>query len=127
ETLEVVDRLDLLAEPAAHLATGVAGRDVDHVEVLVELPGQLEAAAVDHPGVLLARVHAERNGAGEGEGRILAEVVVGRGVAALHGAVLHGVEHLQPADDLAGREYLDGELASCSGRDSPADELRASV
>ena len=48
-----------------------------------------------HPGVLLARVQAEGNGAAEGEGRVLAEEVVRRGVAALDGAVLHGVDDLK--------------------------------
>ena len=43
----------------------------------------------------MRRVHAERQRRAEHERVVLAEVVVERRVAALDGAVLHGVEHLQ--------------------------------
>ena len=49
EALDVGDRLDLLAVPAAHLRAGVAGREVDDVVGLVELAHQLHAVAVVHP------------------------------------------------------------------------------
>ena len=50
---------------------------------------------------MLAAVEAERHGGVEGEGDVLADIVVRRGVAHLDRAVLHGVEHLQARHDLA--------------------------
>ena len=66
---------------------------------------------------------AERHGRAEGEGRVLAEVVVGRGVAHLDGAVLHGVEHLQARHDLAGGEDADLELVVGQLADVLGEEL----
>ena len=60
---------------------------------------QLLAAALVHPGVGLTGVHAERNGGAEGKGTVLADVIVGSGMAALDGALLHGVQRLQAAHD----------------------------
>ncbi len=60
-----------------------------------------------HPGDLLAGVEAEGQAGIEGEGRVLADVEIGQGVAALDRAALDRVEHLGPADDLASREDLD--------------------
>ena len=80
-----------------------------------------------HPRVLLARVQAERNGGSEGERRILAEIIIIRGVSALHGAVLHGIEDLQAADDLAGREQLDVELAAGGLRYALGEEFHSAV
>ena len=93
--LQVGDGLDLLAEPAAHLRAGVAGRDIVDVVVLEEVAQQLQPAAMGHPGVHLPRVHAERDRAVEGEGRVLADEVIAGGVAHLDGVVLHRVEHLK--------------------------------
>ena len=86
QALDVGDRLDLLAEPAAHLRAGVAAGEVDDVVLGVELAHQLEAVAFVHPRRHLARVQAERDRAAEREGRILAEEVVRRGVRHLDGA-----------------------------------------
>ena len=44
-----------------------------------------------HPGILHAGIEAERHRRAEREGRILAEIVVGRGVAHFDSAVLHRV------------------------------------
>ena len=62
------------------------------------------------PGFLLTGVEAERERSSEREGRILAEVVVARGVAHLDSPALYGVEHLQPGNDLACGEHLDLEF-----------------
>ena len=43
DALQVVDGVDLLAPPAAHLAAGVAGGEADHVELGVELVQQVDA------------------------------------------------------------------------------------
>src|SRR5262249_33719827 len=70
QSLEIVDRPDLLAEPAPHLCTGGAADDAVNVVALVELGEQLAPAAPVYPGILLARIGAERNGSIEGEGRV---------------------------------------------------------
>src|SRR6266404_395588 len=79
------------------------------------------------PGILLARVEAEGDRRAEGEGLVLAEVVVRGGMAALHCAGLHRIEHLQPADDFPGREQLDVELAPGRLAHPLADQLGAPV
>jgi len=43
----------------------------------------------------------------KGERRILSHVVIGRGAADFDGLVLHGVEHRQAGNDLAGSEELE--------------------
>ena len=48
-------------------------------------------------------------------------------MAGLHGAVLHGVEHLQRRHDLAGREHADLELAARDLADAVCDLLGAAV
>jgi hypothetical protein len=63
---------------------------------------QLRALAIVEPGILLAAVEAERRGAEQRPGRVLADIVIVGGMAHLDGAVLHGVEHLQCGYDLAG-------------------------
>ena len=95
EALEIVDGLDLVAEPAAHLRPRVAARQRVDVELLAELVHQLQAVAIVVPRILLPGVEAERHRAEQRPGRVLADEVVGGGVADLDGAVLHGVEHLQ--------------------------------
>src|SRR5262249_33069370 len=110
EPVEVADVLDLLAEPAAHLAAGIARDQVDQIVLLGELVHQLEAVTVEEPGVLLARIEPERHGAEQREGRILADVVIGRGVTALDRSAAHRVGRLQAGDDLAGGEDLNLEL-----------------
>jgi len=71
------------------------------VELLVEVVHQLHAAAEIHPGGLHAAVETERHGGAERESGVLAEIIVGRGVAHLDGAALHRVGRLQARHDLA--------------------------
>ncbi len=55
EALDVVGAVDLLREPATHLHTRVACRELDQPEFLgIELSHELEPAAVIKPCVLLA-------------------------------------------------------------------------
>ncbi len=68
--------------------------------MLKELAHELRATAIVDPRILLPRVHPERQRGIEGERRILADVVVARGLAALDRSVLDRVEHLQWRDDL---------------------------
>ena len=110
QSLEIVDGVDLLAEPAAHLAAGIAREEGDAVVALVEIVHQIPAAALHVPGLVEALVRAERHRGGEGKGRVLAEVVIGRGVSHLDGAVLYGVENLQTRHDFAAGKRLNLEL-----------------
>jgi hypothetical protein len=80
-----------------------------------------------HPGDLLAGVEAEGQAGIEGEGRVLADVEIGQGVGALDRAALDCVEHLGPADDLAGREDLDLPPVVRHGRDALRDVRAAAV
>src|SRR5215211_9013647 len=91
EAIEVGDLLDLLAEPAAHLGTGVAGRNGIDVVLLVEAIHQVDAAAGEHPSVDHALVEPERQRRAEREGRVLADIVVRGRVAHLDRAVGHRV------------------------------------
>ena len=77
----------------------------------VELVEQFVAAALIEPGVHLAGVEAEGQGGADGEGRVLAEIVIRAGMAHLDGAVADCVGDLRRADDFAGGERLDLELA----------------
>src|ERR1700722_17068187 len=121
QALEVGDGPDLAAEPTAHLAARIAGDEGDAVVLGGELVHQLAAVGGVEPGILLACVEAERHRAEQREGRILADVVVGRGMAGLDGAVGHRVERLQRRDDLAAGEDLDLELAVGRFRDVLGD------
>src|SRR5262249_5713847 len=56
QSFEIFDRFDLLAEPAAHLRTGGAGRDAVAVKFLQEIVEQVLPTAPDQPGNMLARV-----------------------------------------------------------------------
>jgi len=127
EAFEIVGRLDFAAEPAAHLRAGVADRQVVDVVALVELVEQVVAAGLEHPGVHLARVHAEWNRGGEGECLVLAEIVVAGGVAALDRLVLNAVHHLQRRHELAGRVRRDVELAVGGRADAVAEHFGAAV
>jgi hypothetical protein len=104
--------LDLLAEPAAHLGAGIAAQEVDDAVALEELAHQLLAAALLIPGGVLARGQAERHRAVEGEGGVLAEVIVGGGVAHFDGAGLDRIHDLQAGHDFAGGERADIEFAA---------------
>ena len=108
--LQIVDGLDLLAEPAAHLRAGVGRDDADAVVLLPAARSSARGRRRAEPGVHLPGVQAERQRRAESERRVLAPIVIERGVAHLDGAVLHGVEHLQARHDLAGGEDLDLEL-----------------
>ena len=107
KTTQVGGRLDLAAEPATHLAAGVAARQRVDVELLVERIHQLHAAALVHPGILHARIETERHSGAEGEGRILAEIVVRRSLRHLDGALLHSVGGGERRHDLVRGKDLD--------------------
>ena len=97
------------------------------IVALEEFVQQLQAAALQEPRVLHAAAHAERQRRAEHEGVVLAEVVVERGMAALDGAVLHGIDHLQAGNDLAAGKGLDLELVVGQRGNALADEVGAAV
>ena len=108
--LRSATRLDLLAVPAAHLTAGVAADQHGDVVLLVELVEHFLAAALVVPALVQALVGAEGDRGAEGEGRVLAEIIVRGGVPHLDGAVRGGVERLQAGHDFAAGEHLDLEL-----------------
>src|SRR5262245_40632375 len=63
EPFEVCGLLDLLVEPAAHLAARIAGKQALGVELGAELVDQFLAITVIEPCILLAGIKAEWNGA----------------------------------------------------------------
>ncbi len=93
----------------------------------VELVQQVVAAALVEPRVHLAGVETEGQGRADGEGRILAEIVIGAGVPHLDGAVADRIGDLGRADDLTGREGLDLELAVRRLRDEFCDHFGRAV
>jgi hypothetical protein len=71
-----------------------------------------------HPGILLARIEAERQGGIEGEGRILADIEIARPMTAFDPAILYGIEHFQAGDKLARAERINLEFAVAEGGDA---------
>jgi hypothetical protein len=98
QALQVVDGVDLLAEPAAHLGHGVAGEQPVDVVLGVEGVHQRLAAAIQPPGILHAAVEAERHGAAEGERRVRGVHVVGGRVAGFDRAARDGIGDFQGGD-----------------------------
>ena len=113
QAVEVVDRLELLGEPAAHLAAGrTRGEGDGPVLLRVELVEGLDAPALVQPGVLLALGEAEGHRGAELLDRAEAHVVVGRGVAHLSAAVAHDGKHLEAASDFARGAGVDPEASA---------------
>src|SRR5690606_27075156 len=94
-------RLDRLAEPAAGLDAGVAGRERHQVERRIHLAPELETAAAVEPAVHLVRVQAERDRREELRRFALAAPVVRGAVTELRGPARDRVEHLERRDQLA--------------------------
>src|SRR6185437_8174744 len=110
QSRKIGNRLDLLAEPAAHLGAGVAAGKSDHIVLLEELVAEFHAAALIPPGVLHTRIEPEWHRRIDGEGRILADIIIGNGMAHLDGVLGRRVERLQPRNDFASLENLDLKL-----------------
>src|SRR2546421_64945 len=62
EPLEIVNGLDLFAEPAPHLCAGVAADQAINIRLLGKFIHQNKAVAVVEPGVLQAPVETKRDG-----------------------------------------------------------------
>ena len=106
---------------------GAAEDEGAEVVLLVELVDQLVAAAEVQPGVVLPLVHGERQAGLEHEVRVLAEVVVGRGLAGLDGAVLHGVGNLQAGTISPAAKTRTWNLPSGHLADRLGEQLRAAI
>src|SRR6185369_897519 len=83
ETFKIVDRIDFLPEPSAHLATRVADKQRVHVIFLVKLVEHFFAAAERVPTLIQTLIGTKGHRGAEGECRILAEIIVRRRVADL--------------------------------------------
>jgi len=92
-------------------------RQVDDVELGVELAQQLGAVALEHPRGHGARTHAERDAAVEREGLVLAEEVVRRGMCAVDRALLDRIDDAEGGNEFATRVDRDHELAAGGVRD----------
>ena len=125
QALQVADRIELLGEPAAHLAAGAAGREGDDAMLFgVELVEHVEAAALVQPGVLLALRQPERHSGAELLHGAEPDVVVRRRVARLHADVTHGRQHLKAAHDLASGSRIDLEPAAGEPAHLLGEEVR---
>ena len=127
QALQVIDGVDLLAEPTTHLAPGAAELEALDAVGLVEILHQFLPAAELQPGAVLALVHAERQPGFVDEGGVLAEIVVGGRLPRLHRAVLHGIQHLQCRHDLAGGEGADLEAVVRHLADHLGEQLGAAI
>src|SRR5581483_6452998 len=110
QSLEVVGRFDLLAEPAAHLSAGIGRSEANAIEVLEQVVEQLLAAAMAQPGNHLTRIQSERQCRSECERRILSEIVIKRRIAHLDGAIADRIKDLQAGNNFTGGEDLDLEF-----------------
>ncbi len=109
--LEIVDGVDFLAEPAAHLHAGIAGNHAIELVLGVKLVQQRVAVALIEPGIGQARIEAEGDRGADRKGRVLADIVVGAGMAHFHRAGGDGIRRLQAGDDFAGCKHLNVEIA----------------
>ena len=112
QALQIVDRLDLVTEPARCLWADAEA--IDRIEIVlgVNLFAELVAAAIPFPGQELAEVRPERHGREEGQGWVFAGVVARRGPARFDGALGDRLETLERRDQSARLVKLDVELAA---------------
>ena len=111
KALQVIDGVDFLFEPAAHLRACITHQQALGVELGAEFIDQLLPIALIKPGVLLASVQTERRRAKQSPCRIFADVVILSAVAHLDCAILYGIKCLQRRNDLAAGKNLDLEFA----------------
>ena len=123
QAFKVVQALDFLAEPAAHLGAGVTTGHDDEVVLGVELVQQLFAIAFEHPGRQLARVHAEGDRTTDGKHLVLAKEVIGGGVAHLHRAALHAIDHVEGGHQLTGLVHRNIKLATGHALDGAGKDI----
>ena len=125
EALEVLERVDLLVEPAAPLDARVSGHQRLQVEAGAELVPELLAARMVDPGVDLGRGQPEGNRGEEVEGLGLALPVVLGGVVHVRRALRDGIEGFEGRHQLAGGEQLDRDAPFGPVGDAVGEALRA--
>ena len=111
QALQVGDRLDFLAVPAAHLHAHVATDVIDDVVLLIERAQHRHAAAVVDPGVVLAGAQPEGQAGVEGQRRVLADIGGAQHVIAFDRAIADRIHVLRRRHQLAARKGADLELA----------------
>jgi len=111
QAAQILNRIDFLAEPAAHLAGRAAKGEGPHAKRAIEIIDQLMAAAIAEPGIILPLIEAEGQARFEHEAGVLAEVIISRVLPGFHRAILHRVIHLQRGYDFASRVNTNLELA----------------
>ena len=94
DAFKIIDRRDFLAEPTAHLTAGIAGEQRDDIVIFVEFVEHFSATAQRIPALVQTLVGSESDRGAEREGWVLAEIIIGPGVAAFDGAILHRIENL---------------------------------
>ncbi|MNT39520.1 hypothetical protein D3C72_1757750 [compost metagenome] len=82
---------------------------------------------MQHPGIHLAGIEAERNGRAQCERGVLAIEVVGHAVRHFHGALLHAVHHAEGRHQLATGVHGDFKLAARHGLDGLGEHISAAV
>ena len=112
QAFQLVERLDLLAEPAGRLGADAAGIDRHQIMLGVDLLPQLVAAAEPLPGYELSERRAERHRREEGERGILAGVIAGRRPARLDRSLGDRIEALERRNERTGLEEFHLELAA---------------
>ena len=110
EPVIILDAVDRLAVPAAHLGAGVARREANQAFLGVELLPQIHAPAMVHPGGSLLGVHAEGHRTGELGGGHLAGPVIGSRIKHMDTALPRGIEDAEGGHQLVGTKYLDVQL-----------------
>jgi hypothetical protein len=76
QTLQIVECIDLLAEPTAHLTTGVSDQKRVHIVFLEELIEHFLAATERVPALVQALIGSESHRRSKGERRIFAEIII---------------------------------------------------
>ncbi len=127
QALQVLDGVQLLAEPAAHLRAADARGHGDHVETLQSAVDGILAAAELPPGDLLALVEAEGNAGAEDEDWILGRVIRERRERALDTAAADSVEGLAARGQLARQMRLDDEAVVRRLGHEPAQRLHRAL
>ena len=111
QAAQILNRVDFLAEPTTHLAGRATKGEGPDAKRAVEFIDQFMATAIAEPGIILALIQAEGQARFKDEARVLAEMVIGRVLAAFHRAILHRIINLQGGHDFARGEDAELELA----------------
>jgi hypothetical protein len=127
QALEVVDRIDLVPEPACPLRPAIAAEEGLETEAGVHLVVELLPAAMRQPADLLVGPETEGLRAEDEDALGLRAPVGGHGVVEFRRALGHRIEHLVAWDDLAGGEELDLDPPTRERGDTIGQHLRGNA